>query len=233
VRERGRLRGVKWFLVLDAPGFADAHSADALPAMGDPYDPQYPLLKAARFTPYEEPGRWGAWHMRVDYLEDDDTGVTPGEGLRVTTSLEQSRTTETVDADVTLSNRLTHDGSGVPKLVNAMTLRVLTFSRALPDIAPLIELSDAPKVNSSALTLPNFLGSDQTMSVGAGQLLYGGFRPTRQGEFFVIEHELLLRRSWKHIKYPVDADGQPAGGQAEELDVYEQADFLAVIGGGP
>jgi len=233
VRERGRLRGTKWFLVREAPGFADVHGADGLPATGDPFDAQFPLLKAARYTPFEEPGRWGVWHMRVDYLEDDDSGVTPSEGLRVTTSLEQSRTTETVDADVTLTNRLTHDGSGVPKLVNAMTLRVLTFSRALPDITPLVELSDAPKVNSTALVLPNFLGSDQPMQVQAGQLLYAGFRPTRQGEFFVIEHELMLRRSWKHIKYPVDADGLPSGGVAQELDMYESADFVAVIGGGP
>ena len=233
-REDGAYRGVVYYLVRSAPGFADAHAADGLPADGDPFDAEHPDVRAYRFTPEMEEGRHGAWFMRVDYRQDGSGpygGVTPADGVRVTTLLEQSRTTETVDTDVTFSSRLTHDGSGVPKIVNAMTLRVTSFSTAVPDIAPLVELSDSPKVNDQQLQLPRFLGGPDPLIIDAGQLLYAGFKPYKQGAFYVVEHELLLRRTWKHEKYPVDANGEPSGGLIEELDVYEEADFVAVIGG--
>jgi hypothetical protein len=233
VREMGRLRGTVYYRVTGANSFAEAYAADGLPATGDPFDEQHAFVRAYRYAPEPLPGSGGMWRMRVEYKEDGDGAgdITPAEGLRVTTAFEQNRTTETVDADATLTHKLTHDGSGVPKIVNAITLRVVTFSTSVPDIAPLIELSDSPKVNSAPVTLPAFLGSEQTLLIPEGQLLYAGFRPYRQGEFYVVEHELMLRRDWRHHKYPVDANGEPVGGVIERLDVYETADFVAALGG--
>lgn len=234
VREGGVYRGVKHYAVSGASNLAAALAADGLPATGDAFDATLPQCRANRFTPTAEPGAHSFYFVRVDYREDSATGgsgVTPEDGLVVTTTLEQSRTTEQVNLDVNQLGQLTHDGSGVPKIVNAVTLRVTSFSVAVPDLGPLLELSDSPKVNSLPISLPRFLGSEDTLDLDAGQVLYAGFRPYRQGEFFVVEHELLLRRDWKHRKYPVDASGEPSGGVIELFDVYEQADFVAVLGG--
>lgn len=231
-REDGVLRGHVYYFVEGASSLSQALLADGLPDTGDPWDAELTGLKASRFTPEVLPGSHGHHRVRVEYREDrpEFGEITPAEGLRVTTMLEQSRTTENVDLDITLLNALTHDGSGVPKIVNAMSLAVTDYSTDVIDVDPLVELSDPPKVNAAAITLRGWLGSEQSRAFPAGQLLYAGFRPFRQGEFFGMEHTLLLRRDWKHRKYPVDANGDPSGGNIEVLDMYQAVDFLAVMG---
>ena len=230
-REDGVLRGTRYYAVVGASSLADALLADGLPATGDPYDAGMAQLLASRFEPMLEPGAHGFYRVRVDYREDNpqDGSITPGEGVAVTTLIEQSRVTENVDYDVTLTVKLTHDGSGVPKLLNAMTVRVTTYSASVPDLAALVALSDPPTVNDAAVALPRLLGSNQTLNADAGQLLYAGFRLFRQGEFFGTEHELMLRRNWLVPKWPRDAEGNPVGG-ATLYPIYEEADFSAVIG---
>ena len=224
-------RGTRYWEVRGASSLADALAADGLPATGDPFDATLAQLKASRFEPTLEPGKHGFYRVRVEYREDNpqDGSITPADGVAVTTLIEQSRVTENVDYDVTLTTKLTHDGSGVPKLLNAMTVRVTTFSSTVPDLAALVLLSDPPTVNDAPVSLPRLMGSEQTLDIDSGQLLYGGFRLFRQGEFFGVEHELLLRRTWQVPKWPRDPEGNPVGG-ATLYPIYEAADFGTVIG---
>lgn len=232
-RENGVYRGVKFFHIAGAANIADTYQAVGLPAQGDPYDATTPQCRASRYTPERLAGAGGFWKMRVEFVEPGGGGggvVIPEPGLVVSTFVSQYRSSENVNRNIENTRDLTSDGTGVPKLVNAMTIVITTYSDQVPLLAPLIELSDSPKVNSQDLVLPNLLGSDQTLTVPAGQLLYAGFTPSYEGGLFVVRHELLWSRQWTAMRYPTGPDGV-VDGPPEVLNVYEAADFVAVIGG--
>lgn len=231
-RDRGVFSGHKHFQIKDASTIGETFEAVDLPVDGDPFDALHPNCKARTFTPALLPGSHGMWKMRVGYGEDIGEDVTPAEGLELTTTLEQSRSSVNVNESWDEENpfTLTNDGVGVPKLINVLSLQVIQYSTNLPDLAPLMALSDSPKINKKPLTLIRFLGvEDATISFEAKQLLYAGFSIAREGGYFVVRHELQARRSWENKRHFMDSNNKPTG-VVEISDVYEPVDFVGKLG---
>jgi len=231
-RERGVFSGFKHFMIKGAASIGETFDATDLPVSGDPFDALHPQCKAAAFKPVLLPGSHGFYKMRIDYREDDyfgGGGITPVEGLVLTTTLQQSKSSVNTNVSVdTPPKKLTNNDVGVSKIVNVATYLVKQYSAALPNIAPLTLLSDSPKTNISPISLINFMGVEgATIDFEAKQLLYGGYTLGREGGFFTITHELLSRRSWENERDLLNASNEPTGTK-EMSNVYEAVDFGSV-----
>lgn len=195
--------------------------------MGDAWDPDRPTLRARNFRPKREPGKH--FCMQVEYGEEAGSNgtTTPQPDYRTTTSVEAESASESVKYDVTGMNQLGEDGT--TKLLTAITFRVRQYTSALPNLGALHLLCDEPKLNESDVVLPNLFGTSQGVTVAAGQLLYKGFRITREGDLFLTEHELLWRRDWRWFGVIVDESMRPIASYIPQ-NIYDPADFVAVFG---
>lgn len=219
-------RGVRYWRA-QAASLEDAHAADNLPRIGDPWSASLATVIVTSIDPREERKGGGWWVYAVRY--EQNFGQLPEtSGVGVVTRIVPSSTTQQVLYDITGTRKLTKDNRGVAKIVTKTLFEVTRYFDNLPDLTPYRNITDEPKVNDAAVTLPNYFNSGQSVEIPAGELLYVKFTPDVEGQRFVVRSELHWARRWKHEKIGENPDGTPSG-SGELLDIYETGSFAGLI----
>lgn len=235
-RVRTGFVGVRWFRVNTADEFA-AFNAPGIPQYGDAWSVSAPTLICTGLeTDYQ--GGWddptrhedGLTYVRADY-ETPNFGRIPI-GVPYAECIAGSGTV-TVRVDVrSMEDPQSNfgaqidEGVGVPKKVGSCQVSVVSWP-AVFDASRLLELHAEQAINSDAVTLPPFVGTNLQWTLQPGQGSFASFAPGAEGGRFKLAILIDVSRDWDALWQSQDSAGKFSG-PVHRSQIYRALPFAGL-----